>query len=80
MLPTGTVVAHKTGSSRTVAGLTRATNDAGLVTLPDGRHLAVVVFVSDSTADDVTREEVIAKAARAAWDVWAKTAGTTKRM
>ena len=80
MLPTGTVVAHKTGSSRTVAGLTRDTNDAGLVTLPDGRHLAVVVFVSDSTADDVTREEVIAKAARAAWDVWAKTAGTTKRM
>jgi len=80
LLPTGTVVAHKTGSSRTVAGLTRATNDAGLITLPNGQHLAVVVFVSDSTADDVMREEVIAKAARAAWDIWATTVGTTNRM
>jgi beta-lactamase class A len=68
LLPAGTVVAHKTGSSGTVDGLTRATNDAGLVTLPDGRHLAVVVFVSDTRANVTTREAVIAKIARAAWD------------
>ena len=68
LLPAGTIVAHKTGSSGIVNGLTRAINDAGLVTLPDGRHLAVVVFVSDTRADTATQEAVIAKIARAAWD------------
>lgn len=68
LLPAGTSVMHKTGSSGTVGGLTRATNDAGLVTLPDGRHLAVVVFVSDTRAEEATRDAVIAKIARAAWD------------
>lgn len=70
LLPVGTVVAHKTGSSRTFDGLTPATNDVGLVTLPNGQHLAVAVFVSDSKADDSTREKVIARVARAAWDHW----------
>ncbi len=56
-LPAGTIVAHKTGTSNTNAqGLTAATNDAGIVTLPDGSHLIVVVFVSDSMADQATRE------------------------
>lgn len=68
LLPEGTVVAHKTGSSGTVHGLTRATNDVGLVTLPDGKHLAVVVFVSDTKAGEATRDAVIAKIARAAWN------------
>lgn len=67
-LPPGTVVAHKTGTDGTRQGLTRATNDIGIVTLPDGRHLAVAVFVKDSTADAATREGAIAAAARAAYD------------
>jgi beta-lactamase class A len=67
-LPAGTVVAHKTGTSGTENGMTAATNDVGLVTLPDGRHLAVAVFVSDSPADEQVREGVIAQIARAAWD------------
>ncbi len=70
LLPAGTRVAHKTGSSRMVNRLSRATNDAGIVTLPDGRHLAIAVFVSDSVADNVTREAVIARISRAAWDYW----------
>ena len=72
LLPNGTVVAHKTGTSRTVDGVTAATNDVGLVTLPNGKRLAIAVFVSDSKADDATREEVIAKVAQAAWDEWSK--------
>ena len=68
LLPIGTIVAHKTGSSGAVNGITRATNDAGLITLPDGRHLAVVVFVSDTRASNAVQEAVIAKIARAAWD------------
>ena len=68
LLPAGTIVAHKTGSSGTVDGITRATNDVGLVTLPDGKHLAVVVFVSDTRVSVTAQEAVIAKIARAAWD------------
>ncbi len=67
-LPAGTVVAHKTGTSGTENGMTAATNDVGLVTLPDGQHLAVAIFVSDSPADEKMREGVIAQIARAAWD------------
>lgn len=70
LLPAGTKVAHKTGTSDTAGGVTAATNDVGIITLPDGRHLAVAVFVSDSRADEQRREGVIAKIARAAWD-WA---------
>jgi beta-lactamase class A len=70
MLPVGTPVAHKTGSSGTESGVTAATNDAGIVTLPDGRHMAIAVFVSESMADDAIRESVIATVSRAAWDYW----------
>ncbi|MDB5117161.1 MAG: class beta-lactamase [Mucilaginibacter sp.] len=69
MLPTGTIVAHKTGSSGTnEAGLSPATNDVGIITLPNGRHLAIAIFVCNSTADLATREGVIAKIAKAVYD------------
>jgi beta-lactamase class A len=70
LLPPGTTVAHKTGTDGTRDGKTGATNDIGLVTLPGGRHLAIAVFVKDSTADLVPREAAIAAAAKAAWDHW----------
>jgi beta-lactamase class A len=66
-LPPGTVLAHKTGSSGAHGGVTAATNDMGLITLPDGRRLALVVFVTDSRADDNTRESVIARIAQATY-------------
>lgn len=72
LLPAGAVVAHKTGTSGTENGITAATNDIGIITLPNGRHLAIAVFVSDSPADEATREGVIAKIARAVWDKWSK--------
>lgn len=72
LLPAGAVVAHKTGSSGTADGVTAATNDVGLMTLPGGRHIAVAVFVSDSKADASAREEVIAKVGRAAWSYWGR--------
>jgi beta-lactamase class A len=65
LLPPGTLVAHKTGTSGTENGVTAATNDIGIITLPNGKHLAVAVFVADSPADDATREGVIAKIAQA---------------
>jgi beta-lactamase class A len=70
LLPAGTIVAHKTGTSGTQNGVTAATNDIGIITLPKGKHLAIAVFVTDSPADEATREGVIAKIAKAAWDWW----------
>jgi beta-lactamase class A len=68
-LPNGTRVAHKSGTSDVDNGVAHATNDIGLITLPDGRRLAIAVFVTDSSADEATREKVIAQIARAAYDV-----------
>nr|AMP57319.1 classA [uncultured bacterium]AMP57394.1 classA [uncultured bacterium] len=65
-LPPTYSVAHKTGSSRTVDGVTAATNDVGIITFPDGRAVAIAVFVNDSRADSATRDEVIADVAAAA--------------
>jgi beta-lactamase class A len=69
-LPPGTPVAHKSGSSRTQDGKTDATNDVGLMSLPNGNRIAIAVFVHDSPADERTREETIAKLARAAYDTF----------
>jgi beta-lactamase class A len=72
LLPAGTPVADKTGSSGTRHGVAAATNDIALITLPDGRHLAVAIFVADSRASSATRDDVIARLACAAWDHWAR--------
>jgi beta-lactamase class A len=69
-LPPTTPVAHKTGSSATRKGKTTATNDVGLISLPDGRRIAIAVFVHDSRADEKTRELTIARLARAAYDAF----------
>ena len=68
LLPPGTVVAHKTGSSGESHGLAPATNDVGLITLPDGRRLALAIFVTDAHADQATCEAVIARIAKAIYD------------
>src|SRR5205807_9759883 len=67
-LPAGTLVAHKTGPGRTQNGITSATSDIGIITLPDGRHLALAAFLSDSAANHDTRDAIIARLAKAAWD------------
>ena len=69
MLPEGTIVAHKTGSSgENENGLAAATNDIGIVTLPNGKHFIITVFLSDSRADENTRYNIIAEIAKAVWD------------
>lgn len=62
LLPTGTVVAHKTGTLMSIA------NDVGLVTLPDGSRFAIAVFVKGDTKGVDTQERVIAELARTAYD------------
>lgn len=69
-LPSGTVVAHKTGYSgaHKTTGIYAAVNDIGIVFLPNGRHFYISVFVSESKADFATNERIIADIAKAAWD------------
>jgi beta-lactamase class A len=69
LLPAGTIVAHKTGSSGTNAlGITAATNDIGIITLPNGKHLAIAVFITNSPVDLPARESVIAHIAKTVYD------------
>jgi beta-lactamase class A len=68
LLPVGTPVAHKTGSSGVEWGIIPATNDVGLITLPDGRRLALAVFVTDAHANQDTCEHVIAAIAKEVYD------------
>lgn len=62
MLPPGTPIAHKTG---TVNGLG---NDAGIISLPDGRMFAISVFVMKDRRGHLIRDRIMAEAARAAYD------------
>ncbi|WP_343674458.1 class A beta-lactamase [Chitinophaga sp.] len=69
LLPPGTIVAHKTGTSGTSAnGETAATNDSGIIILPNGKHLILTVFVSDSKGSDAERESWIAQISKAVYD------------
>ncbi len=71
-LPKGTVVAHKTGWSGTnKEGITAASNDIGIVFLPQGQHFFISVFVANSKEDAATNERIIADIAKAAWDYFA---------
>ena len=67
-LPGDVRVAHRSGTSNVDAGMAHATNDIGLMLLPDGRWVALAVFVTDSRVDLKSREKVIARIGRAVYD------------
>jgi len=68
-LPPNTQVAHKTGTSDTnKEGLTAAVNDIGIVTLPNGKHFAICVFVSNTLENIETNEKIIADITKLYWD------------
>ncbi len=67
-LPKGTKVAHKTGSSGVKDGIAAATNDIGIVELPDGKQFVIVVYVSDSSDNKEKRDKIIADITRVVWD------------
>lgn len=68
-LPKGTPVAHKTGSSgKDEKGLTIAENDIGIITLPNGKHYAISVFVSDSMETEETNTKMIADISKLVFD------------
>lgn len=69
LLPSGTIVAHKTGNSGiNKNGIMTASNDIGMVMLPNGEKILVSVFVSMSEESEIKIDQIIAQLARAAWD------------
>ncbi len=68
LLPEGTIVAHKTGTSDTKNGMTAAINDVGIITLPNGKHIALAIFVNDAYAENDILESVIARIAKEVYD------------
>ncbi len=72
LLPPGTVIGHKTGTSgRDTANVCTAFNDIGIIQLPDGKHIAVAVFIAKSPAKDEENAKTIAEIGKMVWDFYA---------
>lgn len=68
-LPEGTTVAHRTGTGAPDEnGNLTAVNNVGIVTLPNGKHFAIVVFITNTPEDSTTAETVIAEISRITYD------------
>jgi beta-lactamase class A len=63
-LPADASLAHLAGTSVTDLGLTAGANDAGIVTLADGRRFAVAGLLSGSTATAARIDSLFTEAAR----------------
>ncbi|HUQ13227.1 MAG TPA: serine hydrolase [Novosphingobium sp.] len=68
LLPAGTLVAHKTGT------LFSQTSDVGIIRLPDGRSVALAVFVTGPESHALQGRQ-IASIARAVYDSFAGSSG-----
>jgi beta-lactamase class A len=58
-LPAGATLAKKTATTRADLGVTPVTNEVGLVTLKDGKHMAIVAFLAGSTATAAERSQLM---------------------
>lgn len=64
-LPNNWSIAHKTGSGPDVLGIGTATNDVGIASSPDGKRVAIAVFIAGSKAPEQDREKVMSEIASA---------------
>ena len=70
-LPKAAIVAHKTGySGANKDGIVGATNDIGIVILPNGKKFAIAIFVSDSMENEKTNDGIMADVAKVVWDYY----------
>jgi beta-lactamase class A len=76
-VPAGTRVAHKTGTWGNDA-FNVSVNDVGLVTLPDGTHLALALMVKAAPAKWESVEPVMARLARALYADWVDRRGAAR--
>jgi beta-lactamase class A len=71
LLPEDVVVAHKTGTGgKNKHGITGAVNDVGIVSLPNRRSFALVVFVSNTKISEARAEDLIAKVSKTVYDYY----------
>ncbi len=72
-LPENTPAARKTGASgKNNAGLTGAENEIAIITLPDGRHYAIAVLVSNSMETGTVNCKMISDISKTVWDYFNK--------
>lgn len=72
-LPENTPAARKTGASgKNNAGLTGAENEIAIITLPNGKHYAIAVFVSNSTETNAVNCKMISDISKTFWDYFNK--------
>ncbi|PJJ67247.1 CGA/CIA family class A beta-lactamase [Chryseobacterium geocarposphaerae] len=72
-LPKNTPVARKTGASgKNKEGLTGAENEIAIITLPNGKHYAIAVFVSNSMETDAVNCKMISDISKTVWDYFNK--------
>jgi len=62
-LPENWSIAHKTGTGADVLGIGTATNDVGIASSPDGKRVAIAVFIAGSKAPLEEREKVMSNIA-----------------
>ena len=68
-LPESTIVAHKTGTSGTnEKGISAAVNDIGIVTLANGKHFIITIFVSNSYENEEINEKIISDISKLTWN------------
>jgi len=68
-LPAGTELAHRTGISGTNDDNMRvAMNDIGIIKLPNGKHLALAVYLKNITETRENTEKLIADITRTVWN------------
>lgn len=61
-LSQGMTLAHKTGTGfRMADGTKMADNDAGVVTTPDGRQVAIAILIKDSKMSDADNARLMAE-------------------
>jgi beta-lactamase class A len=71
-IPAGTIVGHRTGTGGpNEKGINGAINDVGIVTLPDGKHFAITVFISNTPEDVKKAEAVISDITKLVYDHFA---------
>jgi beta-lactamase class A len=69
LLPEGTIVGHKTGTSGTDEnGITAAYNDIGIIKLPKGGSFAIVIFIANSGENNETNAKIIAEISKITYD------------
>ncbi len=67
LLPQGTTVAHKTGMGGK-ADIISAVNDVGVMTLPNGQHVSIALFITDTSENADTLEKLMAQISKKVFD------------